>query len=1038
MTLINTALDNLDHLGRSAGSLLFGQTPKSMIDLDSAVSESALSCRGQSFVSVIEINGNNTLVGKEEFQGVSELLYALLNPKLATDSGHVVKVIFESDPDHIGENLDNRLKGARMQAARMGLDVTDILDEKAHENAHFCQVEKVWLCFYTTLEMYSKTEQNESKASLGKLLKRYPSAGNSQRVLNYMDDLLETHKASVDSLTFGIQQAGLTCQLLPTDNILKEIVCGLQGDGIAKNWEPDTVAWGANLERRNARQKLVAGSSMSRGERKTFKRYYRHANEHSSNTLEPMLPRTLADQLVPDDFYQVNNFVVTPHRIYAPIHVTQHAQNPSTFDALLQTIGRQRIPFRVAFTLTPNGLSANTMNTMLLNWFSWTSHGNKAIVHARSQLLNDYAIAENGSVVGFSMVASTWAPLEQLIVPETKEMNYETRLIQKRVTKLLEGFTGWGAMQAAPTLADPVEALLSTMPGLIGTHISPPTPAPLSDVVTMLPITRMYSVWEQGANLLRTPDGQPVSYEQVSSEQDAWVTLVVGPMGSGKSSHMNSLNLGFLLEPSSSEHLPMLRGIDFGYSSKGVVDIIRASLPKNQQYRARYIQMKNDVKFAKNVFDTLLGCRHPMPNQKSFLNNFLQTAAFSMKDYPSLSGLCALVVDQAYKKYSDKDHNPDAKRYSGGTSEQVDAYFNELGTVMTDGHRSWWSVVDELYAAGETHLSALAQRYAVPTLEDIVSITMSATVIADYQETYSGQPVTEMFQRAIRECIDELPIYRSVTQFDISQSEVIMLDLAHVVPNNGDDSVQQKSVKGLIYMVAMQILSADFFVDDSYLSFIDADYKPYHAARFKKLSTLKKRFHVDERHRIKGVPAAEDQLDQMITEGRKFNVDIIQGTTMFINFSKAVQELATTIVFCGAGSKTEVEALATHYGLNDTQASVLGKLRGPIPNVGAPALFCFKTKTGGTQFMHLVNTEGPIMLCALATGASERYVREQLHIQCSNIIKARNLFATAFPSGSVKSEVKRRQELMSDGIYVSKAGDILDDIIDELMTGTFH
>ena len=68
MTLINTALDNLDHLGRSAGSLLFGQTPKSMIDLDSAVSESALSCRGQSFVSVIEINGNNTLVGWKPYR----------------------------------------------------------------------------------------------------------------------------------------------------------------------------------------------------------------------------------------------------------------------------------------------------------------------------------------------------------------------------------------------------------------------------------------------------------------------------------------------------------------------------------------------------------------------------------------------------------------------------------------------------------------------------------------------------------------------------------------------------------------------------------------------------------------------------------------------------------------------------------------------------------------------------------------------------------------------------------------------------------
>ncbi len=1038
MTFIDRTLDNIDYAFRSANQLAFGAAPKSLIDIDAAISESVFSCRGHSLMSVIEIRGNTTLVGAEEFQNVSEHLYQLLNQKLSTSSGHVVKVIFQSDPDHIDKNLNTRLKGARAQAARMGLNVDDILDEKVRENAKFCQVEKMWMCFYSNLDMYSKTERSETLKQLNAELKEFPSAGHSQRILNYSSNLLEAHQVAVEALVFGINQGGLSCTLLPTDKALTEVVRGLQGDEVADQWEPDTIAWGVNLKRRNERQKAASASSLSRGERQAFKRYFRNATLDSSNKLEPILPRPLADQLIPDDFYHVNNFVITPHRMYAPIHITQHAQNPTGFDALLRSVTRQRIPFRVSFTLTPNGLSEDAINTMLLSWFSWLAQGNKAIVQARQQLLDDYAVAKNGSVVGLSLVATTWAPLEQMVEPELKQMAYDTSLLQQRVTKLIEGFTGWGATQAAATVPDPVEALLSTIPGLIGTHISPPTPAPLADVIDMLPISRMHSVWDKGAILLRTPDGQPISYEQVSSEQDAWVTLVMGPMGSAKSSFMNSMNLGFVLQSSSSENLPILRGIDFGYSGKGVVDIIRSSLPKEQQYRARYIQMKNDVRFAKNVFDTLTGCRHPLPNHKSFLNNFLQTAAFSMKDYSSLSGLCSLLIDQAYKKYSDEGHNPDAKRYNRGISQEIDNFFEEIGITIDDGLRSWWSIVDQLYDMEQTHLCGIAQRYAVPTLEDIVSLSTSANVIADYHESYQGQPVTEMFQRSIRECIDELPIFRSVTQFDIAESEVLMLDLAQLVPAGGSKTAQQQSISALIYMVAMRILTADFFVDSSYLAFIKEPYKTLHAKRFNQLATLKKRFFVDERHRIQGVPAAEDQVDQMITEGRKFSIDIMQGSPMFDNFNHTVQNLATSFIFCGAGAKAAVDQLVNHYSLNETQAQVLSQLRGPIPNVGAPALFSFKTKTGGLQFMHLINTEGPAMLCAIATGASERYVRERLYVRCSSTVKARGLFATAFPSGSVQGEVKRRQELMSDGIYKSPTGDILDDIIDELVNGAFH
>ena len=331
------------------------------------------------------------------------------------------------------------------------------------------------------------------------------------------------------------------------------------------------------------------------------------------------------------------------------------------------------------------------------------------------------------------------------------------------------------------------------------------------------------------------------------------------------------------------------------------------------------------------------------------------------------------------------------------------------------------------------HLCGIAHRYAVPTLEDMIGIATSPNVVAEYGEKLKDQPVTELFSRAIRETVDALPFLRGVTQFDISDSEILMLDLAGLIQPGASLSEQERVRAALIYLVSMRLLTADFFVDLDYLDSFHPSYRTYHEERIKGLMTLKKRFFVDERQRIKGITSAEAQSDQMVVEGRKFFIDVMQGSQMFDDFSKKVQAQATTIVFCGSGSNEATKELAEHYGLNDTQAQILNNLRGPIPGKGAPALFCFKTKDAGDQFLHLFNTEGPLMLCAIATEAADRFVRGSLYKLCSSTTVARKLFAERFTSGTVKGEVKRRTELQAEGLYKSITGHILNDIVEELI-----
>lgn len=1026
---IDSAIDGIDYAVRSVGDLCFGKSPAEMLDIETIDSENVLVGKGGVLLSVIEVSGCNSVVGVSEFQNRVEGLTAVLRSRLLPGSGHTIKVIFESDPDHISDDLEERMAGARSQAKKMGIDISDIIDEKIRENSKFCQRERLWICFYTSKEVLNTADQSVAEKRKNAVTSAFPASGESQKLIDYYDGIRKTHIATVKGVYDGVESTGLVCKLLRSDSVLKNAIYAIQGPEIARNWSPESVAWGVNEEQRTQRNEAIASSKLKGGELKDYKRYIRQVSTDNNESMEPFLPRPLSQQIVSDKIATVGNYVITGMRMYAPVHVIRHAYSPTDFEQLLHTMAGT--PFRISFTLTPDGLSADYVNNLITDAFSWVSSNNRQIKKAREQL-EEYQEG-GGAVTGLSIVATTWAPLEQKVDVETSQLSYSTATIESRVNKLIASCTDWGSTHAAGTTPDPTEAVLSTIPGLVRSHVTSITPAPLSDVVKMIPISRVRTPWEKGAMLYRTKDGIPVSYEQFSSEQSAWVTLVMGPMGSAKSSQMNALNLAFILQSSDSSDIPYLRGIDFGYSGSGIVDIVRSGLPQDQRHRARYIRMENKEEFSTNVFDTPRGSRFPLPNQELFLSNFLQSVANSMKGYASLEGLCNLCISEAYKRYTDDNFNVGAKLYSKGTSVEVDLALDRLGLTVEDGKTPWWAVVDLLFDAGDIHMSGVAQRYAVPTLEDIVGISRSPNVVAEYGEHIDGHPVTELFSRSVRETIDSLPFLRSVTRFDISDSEILMLDLAKMIPSGGALTEQQKVRSATIFLVAMRVLSSDFFMDLDDLPFFHKKYQDYHRTRLKRLSTLKKRFFVDERHRIKGVGAAEAQTDQMIVEGRKFFVDVMQGSQEFNDFSKKIQNQSTTMVFCGTGSKEATENLAEHYGLSNTQKRILDGLRGPIPGEGAPALFYFKTKKGGVQHLHLFNTEGPLMLCAIATEAADRFVRSELYKRCRTTKEARKLFASKFPSGTVKGEIKRREELVDEGLYTSSTGHLLEDLVEELV-----
>ena len=96
-------------------------------------------------------------------------------------------------------------------------------------------------------------------------------------------------------------------------------------------------------------------------------------------------------------------------------------------------------------------------------------------------------------------------------------------------------------------------------------------------MVTMLPIVRPASPWDNGALLFRTPDGKPWPFQPGSSQQTTWIDLVYARPGSGKSVLSNALNLALCLSAGITR-LPRIAIIDIGPSSSGLISLLKEAL----------------------------------------------------------------------------------------------------------------------------------------------------------------------------------------------------------------------------------------------------------------------------------------------------------------------------------------------------------------------------------------------------------------------------------------------------------------------------
>lgn len=964
------------------------QSVSSFIQLETADDEITIVASDGSLVTYIKLEGSRQIIGDEEYRKIVQGATIKIGSRFDRQ-GHAMQVYFARDPNRIRLQLDELIRPSRTAAMNIGLELDDLFAERVRHLERFCTYEESYFVLWTRPGVLTKNEFQRSSKEAKENAKKWLNAPNAQYPYAALEPLRTRHKSFVTAVTSAMDELGIRCQVMEVHDAIRAVRNNLFPDHGHAKWRP-----------------CLPGDPIP------------PRAPTSTVDLSDILWPSLANQITAADAKVLGKSLVRiGNMFWAGADMTLGPMDASPFPQLLNRLVEADIPFRISFLIEGGGVYATSFRTFISTIMGPTNAGNKQVKYSLEGL---QAMARNEPVIRVRMSFATWCKFEQ------------RNEIVDQLSVLLQSIESWGYCQVSEFSGDPLDCVMSSAMGIHCGGTAPTGIAPLAEIMKLLPWQRPSSPFNTGAMIFRTPDGKVWPYQTGTNLTTTWFDLIFAQPGAGKSVLLNTLNLGTCVSPGLSK-LPYVAVIDIGPSSSGLISMIREALPLQRQQEAAYYRLQMAHRYAINPFDTQLGCRYPLPDERSYLVELLTllcTPPGFDKPYDGMQQLCGLVVDEMYRWRDDKAANAEARPYLPRLDAEVDEALQRFNVHLpTDPY--WWDVVDKMYDLEQYSVAYIAQRHAVPTLNDSITASRRPQIRSLLEQTavgFSSESVIGAFERMVTSAIREYPILSSVTQFDIANARVCSLDLMDVAPQ-GDESADRQTA--IMYMLARHALVRSWWMGKEALINIPEKYKPYHELRLQEIGEIPKRLCYDEFHRTSKSPSVRNQIIRDVREGRKRGVQIVLTSQLLDDFSKDMVDLATGVWILGTAiSDKAVDDVQQRFGLSETARYVIrNKLTGP-KSIGAPALLVLGT-TEGRYEQHLYNTLGPIELWALSTSQEDVAIRNRLYAKLG-AGRARQILSATFPNGSARNEIRRR--VLSKSESGETRGAMISAVIEEIVS----
>ena len=960
-----------------------------------------LVCHDGSLVSLIRLDGARSMMGAEELDRFVDIAALRLNTALS-HPGHALHLVFERAPDESAGLAAAHADAARRQARRLGLDLDDLLDERARRLAPLIAAETLVMACWTRPSVLPRDRLNRDRKGLRRKLRDWlPAAGEAQCPHVALDGMWARHEALLDALSGVLAETGIEGRRLSEDAALRLMRRMVNGSGCtAPDWRPVTVA-----------------------------------NDAPARLTEPpeagAFPPPLAPQLLVCEPERQGAGIRIGGRLYGALDMSLGPRKVRPFAELMAGLAAAGLPCRVSLLIEGGGLHRLDAATARIA-SSFLAFSSSDSLLARNALRELAALGDDAhAIVRLRLGLLTW------VGAEDGEPALAARL--GRVQQVAEG---WGEAVFTPLTGDPLESFAASVPGFCCGATAEPALAPLTEALRLLPVSRPAPLSGLGseagcAHLFRSPDGKPLP---LAADQggDYGFELIYGLPGQGKSVLMNALGLAFSLQGGQAQ-LPLAAVIDIGPSSSGLVSLVREALPAGRRHEAGWFPLRMTPEHAINPCDTQLGCRAPLPAERAFLTNLLGLMVTPSGQPRGSAGvpdgmreLLGPAISGAYAMRSDAVAGAEPNAYTEGRDAAVDAAIAAAGLRLPE-EPVWWEVVDLLFEAGAAEAAARAQRYAVPTLVDLLASVREPAVqglVGEARYGSGGETVTQAFIRILTALSGDWPVMFSPTVFDVGGARLAAIDLAEVAPQGSAEADRQSAA---FYLLARHALTRHWWIGEDALSAIPKPYRTWHAARLRDIRESPKRLCYDEFHRTAGAPAVRAQVERDVREGRKLRVRLALASQRLDDFGGALAELANRYWILGAGGKAkEAESLAAMFALGDTLMDVIRyRLTGPGRD-GAPALL-IATGQGGRFEQLAVNTPGPVELWALTTSPADAALRRRVHALLPPA-RARAALARAYPEGTARADIERELARMDSAEAGRAASEeaVLDELAEDV------
>ncbi|MEO8882678.1 MAG: ATP-binding protein [Devosia sp.] len=963
----------------------------------------ALVTKHSDYVSIVRVDGMRRMATRDDVARIAMAMRVDLSGSLE-GRGHAIVGWFASDPELSAVEINRlNLDSCRAVARELNIDLSDILDERARLWPKIMRWEAAYYVLWTRKGVLTNEERKQMKEEQGALARELPRVGDTQRFYLRSDIMAARHAAFVSRVVASLRNADVASVELDAHAALKVIRESIYRETAGSPWRPI----------------LIGNRVMPRCPE----------DDEKAQPAHMLWPSIRSQVFYADAITQGGQRVQIGDYEYAPVDMAVGPEDPRPFIELAAALGRDRIPWRCAIVVEGGGKASMAMKEIGASFLAmFPSNGDlrRAFAALRQE-------REQNNHISVKLRASfaTWAPIE------------DKRKLRRRASTLSQRLEGWGNCRATSVCGDPLEGAMSSVPGLALSSTGTASLALLGDALSMLPWNRTASPWERGSVLFRRPDGAIWPYDPVGGSMRPLVLdIFVAPPGSGKSVLANTINLGLCLSTavmgSRGAKLPLIGKADIGPSAQGFVRLVQEALGPERRHEAIFVTMQFGAGYEVNIFDLQVGCQYPLPLERAFLQNFLALATLppdTSKPFEGINQMISLVVDEAYRLSTDVPGGS-PKRYRVGVEPEVDAMLRSRPITLKHEEPWWRDVVDELIAVEEYRLAGVAQRHAVPVLQDLINAARTDQVRDMFNKLKidaTHEDSCSLFERYIFDVIRKYPTLNSPTRLDFGPARIIVLDLAAVAPTGSASANRQTE---MMYMLARHLLARNFFLHPDYAQYVPEAVRAYHRIRFQEVMESVKRLDYDEWHRTEGSPQVRAQAELDVREGRKHNIQLGFSSQRLKDMGDGITSQATGRFILRAGDEKEAEEIISRFNLSEASAGIVRYgLHGPGPG-GAPFLAVFSAD-GAKYEQMLVNSLGPIELWALSTTPGDTGLRNRLYDRVGFSEGLRRL-AKVFPRGSALKEIERRKaERLTRGELETKAElGVIDELAGELIDGT--